>query len=82
MEKDFYTELIYRCKHPDSAPDEITVKRGAWDLDMGDFLNMFHGIAISATYLEKSFERSLVEYLEERGYTVYGPEEKCDEQDA
>ena len=79
MEKDFYTELIYRLKYPDSAPDEITIKKGAWGLDMSDLLNMFHGIAISATYMERSFENSLVRYLEDLGYTVYGPDENADD---
>lgn len=77
---DIYTKLIYECKGIDDyGPKRVTIEEAAWDLDMDSLLEMFHGIAIAATYQEGSFEKSLATYLEERGYEVTDPDEKVEE---
>lgn len=65
MDKEFYTELIYRHKTiEDYGPTVVSIKKNAWDLTLSQLFEMFHGICISATYTEETFKNALIEYLE------------------
>lgn len=80
MEKEFFTELIYRHKCiEDYAPTEISFKEAAWDLGLDEFLRMFRCICIGATWSEESFEGALANYLEEKGYQVIKEDETTEE---
>lgn len=80
MDKEFYTELIYRYKCiEDYAPTEISFRKAQWDMSLDNLLEMFHCICIGATWSEESFEDALAEYLESRGYQVIDKDEHLEE---
>lgn len=80
MEKEFYTELIYRHKCiEDYAPTEISFRKAQWDMNLDELLEMFHCICIGATWSEETFEKVLAEYLEGKGYQVIKEDETLEE---
>lgn len=74
MDKDFYTELIYKHKHMDDyGPCVITMHENAWDLTIDDLVHMFTTLMHGATFTNETIDVGFVNYLEDKGYTVVPP---------
>ena len=42
----------------------------SWDASIGDLLDAFFGLCVCLTYHPKSIEKEMVEYLQDKGYSV------------